>query len=448
MSPAKKFILILVVYAAMLGTTSFANPLLGFFSAAVGASPNPWVGQEIIVAGKVDVEYEPAAAYNWKHNEYLVVWRGHDGIYGQRVSATGELVGASPFPIATGPKTRRHPGVDYDPVNDRYLVVWSGDQGSPKGWDIKARFIPWEGSSPLFKEFIISTGFSDDFNPEVAYARGQNPQEYLVVYESGGASTGEIWKVRIKASDGTILGPGHPERITSFMEVSRRPDVAYNLARNEYLVTWDVSKSSWDIYGARLRGDTGIMQPGIFKIEDKPVNETNPAVAACAEEDQYLVAWESEKSPVNLDIHAKNVVCGGVPSDTVHFVGGTPIMELMPDVACGYKGRQFLVVWQQQYSSASGPFGISGRFVYPETGGCILSPESASAPVETNRMSEIFAIAAPSANDADRAAPALAGGFGEYLAVWEHALRGTTDIDVHGKKVMPGANFLPVVIKR
>jgi hypothetical protein len=324
--------------------------------------------------------------------------------------------------------------------------VWSYDKGSPQDWNINGRFIPWKGPDQSLPEFDIITTFVYDEQPRLAYLRAQ--EEFLLIWAEKANNLSEIWGVRLKSMDASLPAGETYHLLSKSGEVSDHPDVAYNLNRNESLVVWDVKKSSWDIYGARLRGDTGIMQPGIFKIIDTAVNETNPAAAACPEEDQYLVAWESAKSPGNLDIHAKNVVCGGVPSDTVHFVEGTAIMELMPDVACGYKGRQFLLVWQQQYSSASGPFGISGRFIYPEIGGCILSPESSSAPVKTSRMGEIFSVVAPSADDADRAGPALAGGFGEYMAVWEHAPRGTTDIDVHGKKVMPGANFLPLVIRK
>jgi len=56
--------------------------------------------------------------------------------------------------------------------------------------------------------------------------------------------------------------------------------VAYNLARNEYLVTWDVEKGSLDIYGLRLTG-TGMALGGEFGIAGWTANKERPAVAAC-----------------------------------------------------------------------------------------------------------------------------------------------------------------------
>ena len=449
MSPAKKLWLILVVCAVLLGTTSFVNPLIRLISAAVGAVPVPWVGREIAIAESNNTEYEPDAAFNWKHNEYLVVWRGHDGIYGRRVSATGKLLGHSPFPIATGPRTRRLPSAAYDPVNDRYLVVWMYDKDDAEDWNINGRFIPWESPDGSLKEFEIFGSFLYEEQPKAAYSSAQ--KEFLVVFvkKEPAKNKSEIWGTRVRASDGKILGTGIPFFISDNTAFSDHPDVAYNQKRNEYLVTWDVQKASLDVYGARLTGDGQILNPGIFSIAGWPNNEGIPAAAACPDEDQYLVVWQSEKSATNNDIYARVVFGDAVNSATVHHVADTVLHDSYPDTACSHNGRQFLVTWQQQYSSTSGPYGIIGRFVNTETGGgSSLCPGCSAAPAKTASIGDVFGIMVPTASDASRTRPAASGGFGEYLVAWEHLPKGTTDMDVHGKKVMPGAKFLPVVIKK
>ena len=447
MSPRKKFILILIVCAVLLVTTSFGYPLHRLISAAVEASHSPWVGEEIVVAGKNNSEYEPAIAFNWKHKEYLVVWRGFDGIYGQRVSTTGKLVGPTPFPIATGTKTRRKPSVDYDPLHDRYLVVWMYDKGSPD-WNINGRFIPWQGPDQSLSEFEIITFFTSEEYPKVVYARAT--EEFLLVWVEveKAKNVSEIWGVRLKSMDGTIPVGEISHLISKAGELCNHPDVAYNLKRNEYLVTWEVIKSSLDIYGVRLKGDAQPMQPGIFKIAGWPDDEGSPAVAAIGDADQYLVVWQSEVAPNNQDIFARIVFGDAVLSTTVHHIEWTTVNEIYPDVSSDRSGSQFLVVWQQQYSSTSGPYGISGRMVFPVLGGSILCPGCGNTADTVDSLGDIFTIVSPYIGDPDRTKPAVTGGFAQFLTVWEYLRPGSTDQDIHGKLVIPHAVFLPLVIRK
>ena len=445
MSPRRKFILILIVCAVLLATTSFGHPLHRLISAAVEASHAPWVGNEIVVAGKNNSEYEPAIAFNWKHNEYLVVWRGFDGIYGQRVSATGKLVGPTPFSIATGTKTRRKPSVDYDPLHDRYLVVWMYDKGSPD-WNINGRFIPWQGPAQSLSEFEIITFFTFDEYPKVVYARAT--EEFLLVWVTKANNVSEIWGVRLKSMDGTIPGGENAHLISKAGELCDHPDVAYNLKRNEYLVTWEVKKSSLDIYGVRLKGDAQPMAPGIIAIAGWPDDERSPAVAAIGDADQYLVVWQSEYTPNNQDIFARIVFGNAVLSTTVHHIEWTPANEIYPDVSSDRGGSQFLVVWQQQYSSTSGPYGISGRMVFPVLGGIILCPGCDNTADTVDSLGDIFTIVSPYTGDPDRTKPAVTGGFAQFLTVWEYLRPGSTDQDIHAKLVIPHVVFLPLVIHK
>jgi hypothetical protein len=88
--------------------------------------------------------FESAVAYNPTNNEYLVVWRGNDTttdefeVFGQRLNAaTGAEVGANDFRLSDlgpdgDPRFRVNtPAVAYNPTNNEYLVVWSGDDNTP-----------------------------------------------------------------------------------------------------------------------------------------------------------------------------------------------------------------------------------------------------------------------------------------------------------------------------
>ena len=452
MNPIKKISLIFIICAGLFAATSTMNPTLRSISAAVEAVPGAWVSKEIVVTEVNNSEFEPAVAFNWKHNEYLVVWRGYDGIYGQRVSSTGKLVGPKSFAIATGPNTRRSPSVDYDPVHDHYLVVWAYDKGSPEGWNINGCIIPWEAPDTSLPEIEIITLFTDQEQPKVVYGRAQ--EEFMVVWanKESAQNKSEIYAARLKSSDGAAPAGVNPSRVSKAGEYCEHPDVAYNKKRNEYLVVWDVQKSplNLDVYGVRLTGNGQVIANEVIGIAGWPNNEGTPAAAACGDEDQYLVAWHSEVSLTNWDIYARVVFGDAVLSKIVHKIEWTPVNELYPDAVCNHNGGQFLVVWQQQYSSTSGPYAISGRFVYPELGGgsILRCTDCLEAPDKPGTMSDIFVIIAPTVGDPSRTKPAAAGGIGDYMVVWEHLRKGSTDQDIHGKMVMPGANFLPLVIRK
>ena len=271
-------------------------------------------GPEIIISERDSAEYSPAIAYNSKHNEYLVVWEndwggGYHDIYAQRISGDGRLL--SWFSLTSG-YSQANPAVAYDPVNDRYLVVWAYDVfGNGSDWDVYGRFVPWNGP-PDPTAFPICSWPSNQGHPAVAYGRAQ--EEFLVVWKSDATSVpGYISAVRITAATGGFPG-GDGFTVSSGSQIRDFPDVAYNLHRNEYLVTWDleISANNIDIWGMRLRGDGAPLTGGSptvtgeFVIAGWPSFEAEPAVAACAAADQYLVAWQSDQAPAenNYAIYA------------------------------------------------------------------------------------------------------------------------------------------------
>jgi hypothetical protein len=143
------------------------------------ASDAPRLSREIIISALDNEQLPPAVAYNWKHREYLVVWHdkwavGTRDIRGRRIAADGAVL--AEFEIYSNPtRDSAQPAVDYDPVNDRYLVVWIYDTfGDGSDWDVYGRFIPWAGPNPSVTEFPIITWPSKQWNPKVAYARTQD----------------------------------------------------------------------------------------------------------------------------------------------------------------------------------------------------------------------------------------------------------------------------------
>jgi len=426
---ARRFVMLIGIIALMCGSQIAGVMAQAPTPAGVVSSSGALTGREIIVSQLDNEQHLPSVAYNWKHHEYLVVWHntwggGFRDIYAQRVSERGELL--SGFTVVHDANSNAQPSVAYDPVHDRYLVVWIYDSsGSEDDWDVWGRFIPWQGPDAGMTEFSICTWNTNQWNPKVAYGRAV--EEFMVVWTNeyaSGVLPMYVSAARINAANGNVV---NTLTIDSDPTEHRfRPDIAYNLARNEYLVVWETQGgSNDDIWGLRLTGTGGALGGGKFGIAGWPSSEEQPAVAACAASDTYYVAWQSHIGPNNYDVYGRFVAGDGAPG-AVHHFDYTSVDESFPDVDCNPGTKEFLVVFQQQYSSASGPFGIFGQTVAP-TG-----------------LGDPFTIRGIYAGDGTTwSEPAVAGGGTHYLTVWEHPRPATAFQDIHGRLSTMRPVFLP-----
>ncbi len=388
----------------------------------------PFVGDEIAISERSSEEYRPAIAYNSNHNEYLVVWEnawpgGHHDVYAQRISSSGQLL--SWFAVASNSNSQMEPSVAYDPVHDRYLVVWLYDVwGNGSDWDVYGRFIPWSGPSADLRDLAICNWNSNQAHPKVAYARVQ--EEFLVVWmNSASGIPNYISARRVFAQGG--FPPGDGFTVSSGPEKRDFPAVAYNLARNEYLVTWDVEKGSLDIYGLRLTGTGTPLGGGEFGIAGWTANEERPAVAACSQADQYLVAWQSDRGTGMTDfaIYARYLNGDATPGN-VYLVVDTTLPQTQVDVAADASGQRYLLAWQDQYTNLK--YGVWARGAYPD-----------------ESMPPDFEVIPPDSG-ADREFPAIAGGRTSYLVAWEHQRSAGGNRDIHGRLLRYVA-YLPLIRK-
>ena len=391
MSPKRVLLIVLVASGVMLAVGGGARP------PAVAAPAAPPMPPAFLISDSYGHGFDPALAYNSQRDEYLAVWGTPYDIYARRVSSRGELLG-SEFAIATASASETDPSVAYDPVNDRYLAVWAREISSSNR-DIYGRFIPWDGN-PTAGEFAIDSLASEDsWSPRVAYALAQG--EFLVVWAD---SSGVSPPVRIRGRRVYANGSGFPAgrfTIASEWTNRRHPDVAYNLARNEYLVTYDNcdfgGTNNENIYGKRLAGD-GTVLGGELGIATWSDDEVVPAVGACDGADQYLVTWTSVQSGGNR-VYARFVDGDGTLQGVYQIDDSTTGYPFSPAaVACKW-GVQYMVTWERYGGGSS--VGIWGRVAY--------SDES---------MDSSFEIAAP--YSPHRESPAVACSDPNCLVAWEH----------------------------
>lgn len=165
------------------------------------------VGPLLRIRDQEFAEESPRVAYNPDDDEFLVIWDERIGfsagldpqtltdVIGQRVSATGELLG-DPIPIelTTGYSLRQD--IDYSMVAGLYLAVWKGhESGNFAFADIFGRFIARDGTpaGDMFKiydseddetEAWGSARYYDESKLPVVAADNQG--RFLVVWEEGG----------------------------------------------------------------------------------------------------------------------------------------------------------------------------------------------------------------------------------------------------------------------
>ena len=245
-----------------------------------------YLGGEIQISLPTSPEcdrYKPSIAYNWQHDEYLVVWHntwpsGHRDIYARRVSASGQLL--SWFSVSAGTNDRAQPAAAYNATTDEYLVVWMYNaNGDSSTYEIWGRTIAWNGAyqDPEFQ--VITWPNRTFWTPRVAWSSLRN--EYIVVWSALDATTSQATDVAhaIFDSDGNKLFG----TIISSANMPHQADVTYNVAADEYLVVW---RRMWtandgDIRGARVDAGTAVVvnPPGVFTINAATDDQMLPAVA-------------------------------------------------------------------------------------------------------------------------------------------------------------------------
>ncbi len=372
--------------------------------------------------------YEPAVAYNSLHDEYLVVWYNDQGgglwdIYARRVRGDGTLL--SDFCVVSDVGRKNwQPDVAYSPTQDAYLVVYTYEVNA-SDYDLWAKRVGWNGGW-MSAEIHINQEAGKQWNPAVAY-NSQN-DEYLVVYENWwGGGLRDIAAQRVKASDGSLLS--WRNIATGAGEERVFPDVAYNQARNEYLIVYGYGPSNnGGIRGKVASTNLGTLGSEVHICEDFHYDQDFPAVAAGP--DEYLVVWEDgDWSTNNYDIFARRVNGDGSqgPSGGFEIDGiGDSNLHVNPAVAYG-AGYGYLVAWR--YYEGGSNQNIYGRYVMP-------GQDSAAG--------EEFAIDGDSGS---QRYPAVAcNPSGDCLVVEDDNYPGP-DYEIRGRFVRPHHIYLPLTLR-
>lgn len=319
--------------------------VLALFTLAAAA--DPWMSNTQTLAADSEDQFLPAIAYNSVHNEYLVVWQadvtGVHEIVGIRVASDGVPIGSS-FTISEPGTNQFQPDVAYDPVNDRYLVVWVSDySGNLTDTDIAGRFVPWNGPDAGSAVFGINGALTGQWTPSVVFNPGVN--EFLVVWGNIETATPAWISAQRWAADGS--GAVTPAlTITTGSEYRINPKAVWNAVASEYLIVYErfVGGLEEDVWATRLSWSGSVLGTEIG-IAGWPEEESQVDVASCRGD--YLVVWKGGVD-AGSKIYARAVLADGTVGATIsNLTGGFP-RENHPRVSCSVSGAEYLASWEGQ----------------------------------------------------------------------------------------------------
>jgi hypothetical protein len=371
------------------------------------------MGPEVAVSEQDCYKFAPQVAYNSLRDEYLVVW--HDicasgtpasHVYGRRLDRWGKPVG-NVFEVGASAdgRDRWDAAIAYDSVGDRYLVTYTHDyNGDASDFDIRGRFLAWNGPNPEWSEFSVALTGYDEQGSRVAYS--PTSAVYLVVYEREDETLG--WVV-----DGALfafgVGPTWFNIAVSGLRVD--PDVAYDSFFDLFGVAYDDQS---DVYVTVVDHEGDVYFPeGMVSSSYRA--EAYPAVASCLA--QYLVAWDHQWEGADFDVWARFLYVNSQPDGDPFWVAQTYAVERTPRIACLSGGLEYLLVFSEEVDGDDVACG--NRYT------------------STRDSSGMFEIRAPAPGETGIASwPSAAGGRIGWLVAWRHQRQvGTPYSDIHARMV-------------
>jgi hypothetical protein len=231
-------------------------------------------------------------------------------VYGARVSAAGSVLDPAGVAISTNDYIQAAPAVSANGTD--FLVVWH-DFRSASYWDIYGARVSGAGSVLDPAGIAISTATNDQTAPAVA----ANGIGFLVVWTDNrsGATTFDIYGARVSGAGGVL----DPAGIAVSTAAGHQVLPAVASWRDDFLVVWQDRRSgAYDIFGAGVGANGVVAQPGGFAISTAAGDQTAPSLAVRY---HFLVAWRDRRSGTHTDVFAARVKPSGVVDDP----GGLPV---------------------------------------------------------------------------------------------------------------------------
>ncbi len=363
------------------------------------------------------VDHFPGVAFDGTN--YLVTWQGvnpdlvNQDLYGARVSRDGVVLDTGGFLIASADGHQFFGNVAFN--GSEYLVAWL-DGRNTVAWVYCARVTT---TGQVLDPNGIAVMRRDNQNYPGGLAVAASDSTWLIVADEGGGNS--IIGALIKR-DGTVA---RIESLACRPDDSRWfPDVDYSPEDSVFFVAWQDWRSGNPpegngIWGARVKRDGTVLDPGGFPIADDPSKYQGvPAVAWNGH--YFMVAYiENNGAPTWYDIWGKRILPDGtiVDSLTPWQLSSEPMIVGFPDITRA--GDEWFAAWEDPRGNSDAGWGTDIYGTRIDSAGFARDPYpndkvlSASAPRQFK-------------------AKAVAHG-DEYFAVWQE-FRGSRSWDIYAAR--------------
>ncbi|MCK5145856.1 T9SS type A sorting domain-containing protein [bacterium] len=312
------------------------------------------VQEQILIVSAADGEQiAPQVCYNTVNMEYMAVWEdlrnsgtSEPDIWGQIINGDGSMKGEN-FIICNNSGRQGTPHLDYDPVNNRYLVIFVDFTYDSEG-DIYGVFIDENGVKiPVARSFSDSTFVIDNVQGGVyggAVSYNFSDGRYLVIWDD--YRNDVMWGLsdvygQIISADGTFLampGPGIPKTSGNFgSPVSADPtanEANCDLSFCEQTREWFVVFGDGEYENCKVQG-------------------------VRVDRNGYSVKPDGVQGFEKMEICAYTYWCPGSTRPRVQFNTEAPLPASKS--TAGRDLAECEVVWQQAYMSSSDDMNIYGQ---------------------------------------------------------------------------------------
>ena len=269
------------------------------------------------------------AAYNSTNHEWFVVYQGtlvqYDDVVGQRIASDGTKVGGAIALVARN-GYQNNGEAAYDPVNNRYLVIWREKPGSYA--HVYGRFFDPNGGA-VSSEFQIrdASAIYDSHSPKVAY----NPiaQEFMVIWQDyrnypGSGQDNEysdIYGHRINANTMAKIGSsnlaiywGGSPYVPNGQDIPGA--LVCNATEGRYAISIQklTAADYYRTYGLIVNSDGSWYGPGVFQVSH-PDNGVPTGLAHDPNSNTYVFTYEDLTNADNIrgkQFSASGAVIGSV----------------------------------------------------------------------------------------------------------------------------------------
>ncbi len=275
------------------------------YAARVSAAGVMLDEQGLALSETQDGESVPSVASDG--GDYLVVWQVADSesewaIRANRVTAAGDVLDGSGFPVATGPSGYPRPQVASN--GGGYLVTWTDSRSGSS--DVYATRVDASGTVLDGNGFGVSTGPRE----EIAGSVASNGKDYLLAWTDFRSRSTDIYFSRV-SSAGEVLDPtGVPLATGEANEDG--PSVASN--GTSYLIAWNVPGDGGGTHVSRVNPEGLVLDGGVLVVPN-PYHHLFLGTYVASNGTDFLVLVQQGAT----GLYGRRVSGSGVPMDASYY---------------------------------------------------------------------------------------------------------------------------------